>query len=58
MITEEKIDRINQLSRKSKNEGLTEEEKKEQHILRREYVDSFKENLRAQLEQIEIIEDK
>ena len=38
-----KIERINELYRKSKAEGLTEEEKKEQQILRREYVDAFKE---------------
>ena len=37
-----KIERINELYRKSKAEGLTEEEKKEQQILRREYVDAFK----------------
>ena len=44
-----KIERINELYRKSKAEGLTEEEKKEQQILRREYVDAFKRNLRGQL---------
>ena len=44
-----KIERINELYRKSKAEGLTEEEKKEQQILRREYVDAFKRNLREQL---------
>ena len=44
-----KIERINELYRKSKAEGLTEKEKKEQQILRREYVDAFKRNLRGQL---------
>lgn len=32
-----KIDRINYLARKSKNEGLTSEEKEEQTLLRNEY---------------------
>ncbi|TDP58495.1 DUF896 domain-containing protein [Aminicella lysinilytica] len=56
MITKEKINRINQLSRKSKTSGLTEDEKAEQQLLRREYIDSFKANLKAQLDQIEIVE--
>ena len=58
MITEDKIKRINELARKSKAEGLTEEEKEEQQILRREYIDAFKSNLRAQLEQIEFTDKK
>ena len=41
---------------KSKSEGLTDEERKEQQVLRREYVDSFKRNLRGQLDQISIQE--
>ena len=53
MITKEKIDRINALAHKAKTaEGLTDAEKEEQQILRREYIDSFKANLRAQLENI------
>ena len=42
---------------KSKAEGLTDEERKEQQLLRREYVDSFKRNLRGQLDQISIQEE-
>ena len=50
-----KIERINELSKKQKTpEGLTEAEKKEQAELRKEYIDSVKRNLRAQLENIEI----
>ena len=57
MITKEQIDRINELARKSKtSERLTPEEKEEQQKLRRQYVDSFKENLRAQLDQIQFID--
>ncbi|MDD3362980.1 MAG: DUF896 domain-containing protein [Hespellia sp.] len=51
-----KIQRINELARKSKAEGLTEAESREQQILRREYIDSFKRNLTAQLNQIDIQE--
>jgi 5-formyltetrahydrofolate cyclo-ligase len=43
------IDRINFLAKKSREEGLTEEEKVEQAKLRREYIDSVKNNLRAAL---------
>ncbi|MCI8292368.1 MAG: DUF896 domain-containing protein [Hespellia sp.] len=55
-MDEQKIKRINALYRKSKAEGLTEEEQKEQKILRREYVDAFKRNLRSQLDRIDIEE--
>ena len=49
MITNEMIERINFLARKSKSEGLTEEEAAEQQKLRRAYIDSYKSNLEAQL---------
>lgn len=55
-MTEEKIARINELYKKSKAEGLTEEEKKEQQILRREFIDSFRNNLRGHLDNISIQE--
>lgn len=46
-----KIERINELARKSKTpEGLTQEEKEEQAGLRREYIDAVKANLTAQLD--------
>ena len=51
-MEEQKIARINELYHKSKAEGLTAEESKEQQILRREYIDSFKRNLRSQLNNI------
>lgn len=55
-MDEKKIARINELYHKSKSEGLTEEESKEQKRLRREYIDSFKRNLRSQLDNISIVE--
>lgn len=58
MITQQQIDRINELSRKSKTEqGLTPEEKEEQQILRRAYIDSFKASLVANLENTYIVDE-
>lgn len=45
-----KIDRINELARKKKTVGLTEAEAAEQAVLRREYLDGFRENMKAILE--------
>ena len=56
-MTQEKIDRINELSRKQKSVGLTEEEKQEQYILRREYIEGFKASLVSQLENMYIVEE-
>ena len=53
----EKIDRINELHRKSQAEGLTEEEKKEQALLRQEFIANVKGNLRAQLNNIDIVDE-
>lgn len=55
-MDEQKIKRINELYRKSKAEGLNEAEKKEQKVLRQEYVDSFRQNLRSQLDRIDVEE--
>ena len=49
-MTQEKIDRINALARKAKAEGLTPEEIAERDLLRREYIDSYKRSLVAQLD--------
>lgn len=55
-MDEQKIARINELYHKSKSEGLTVDEQREQQILRREYIDSFKRNLQGQLNNISIKE--
>ena len=51
------IDRINFLAKKSREEGLTEEEKQEQARLRKEYVESVVGNLRSQLDNTYIIDE-
>ena len=54
-----KIDRINELARKAKTlEGLTEEEMIERAILRREYIDAVTGNLRAQLDNTWIVDER
>ena len=55
-MTQEKINRINELAKKQKTVGLTEEEKQEQFALRREYIDAFKQSLVSQLENTYIVE--
>lgn len=56
MIDNVKIDRINTLAHKAKSVGLTEEEKAEQAELRQEYLAVVRNNLRAQLNNIDIKE--
>ncbi len=59
MVTQEQINRINELAKKAKTpEGLTEEELKERDILRRAYIDSFKQSLVGQLENTYIVDEK
>ena len=56
MTMDEKIKRINELYHLSQERTLTDEEKAEQAALRRDYIDSVKNNLKAQLDNIEIQE--
>lgn len=57
-MDEIKIQRINELARKSKTQqGLTEQEKTEQKILRQEYIASYKRNLVSHLESIYIVDE-
>lgn len=55
-MDENKLKRINELARKSKAEGLTAEERREQESLRREYIEAVMMNLRSQLNNIDIRE--
>ncbi len=56
MISKEKMNRINFLAKKSKNEGLSQEELIEQKQLREEYLKNFREGFRKQLDNIEIVD--
>ena len=56
-MIQEKIDRIDELYRKSKAEGLTEAEKNEQAILRKEFIASIKKNVQSQLNNIDMVNE-
>lgn len=58
MLTKEKIDRINELAKKSKIQQLTAEEKEEQQELRADYLAAFRENFRGHLDSIRFVEDE
>ena len=51
-MTEERIERLNELARKKKTVGLTEEEKQEQAVLREEYLAAIRQSLEAQLDNV------
>lgn len=49
--------RINELAKKARESGLTEEEKLEQAELRRQYIDSMRMSLASQLENTYIVDE-
>ncbi|MBQ8489292.1 MAG: DUF896 domain-containing protein [Pseudobutyrivibrio sp.] len=56
-MTEKDIARINELYHKSKAEGLTEAEKEEQAKLRKAYIAAIRGNIRAQLNNIDLVDE-
>ena len=54
-MEKEKIARINELARKSRGTELTDEERAEQQLLRKQYIEEYREALRAQLENTYIV---
>lgn len=57
-MDQNKILRINELAKKSKEQGLTEAELAEQKALREEYLSAIRKNFRATLDSIEIVDKK
>ena len=55
-MLQEKISRINELSRKAKTVGLTEEEKAEQQALRKEYIAEWKLGLQQTLDNTYVVD--
>ena len=57
MLEKKKIDRINELARKKKSHGLSDDEHEEQAQLRAEYLESFRKNFRKHLDNVRFVED-
>lgn len=57
-MDQNRINRINELARKSKTVGLTPEEKQEQQRLRNEYINEFRNSLKSTLDSIVIMDEK
>lgn len=55
MLDQKKLDRINFLAKKSKEEGLTEEELAEREALRKEYLENFRGHFRSRLDNIKVV---
>lgn len=56
MLSQEKLNRINELARKKKAEGLTETESREQKILREEYLQAFRKGMRHHIEGMKVLD--
>jgi uncharacterized protein YnzC (UPF0291/DUF896 family) len=57
VVTDAEIKRINELAKKSKETGLTEQEKQEQQKLRQKYIEAVRASLKANLDSIRFVED-
>jgi uncharacterized protein YnzC (UPF0291/DUF896 family) len=58
MISQQLIDRINELANKAKAESLTDKEKQEQKKLREKYLKEFRKGMTGQLKSIKIVDPK
>lgn len=58
MLSKEKINRINELSKKAKEKNLTAEEAIEQQQLRQEYIQTFRSSFNSQLHSIKVVDEK
>jgi len=56
MLSKEKIDRINELAKKAKGEGLTLSEQGEQKVLREEYLEKFRGGMRNHIESVKVVD--
>ena len=55
MFDQKKLDRINFLAKKNKEEGLTKEELAEREVLRKEYLENYRAHFRSRLENVRVV---
>ena len=55
MFDQKKLDRINELAKKNKAEGLSAEELAEREVLRKEYLAHFISHFKSRLENIKVV---
>ena len=55
MFDQKKLDRINELAKKNKAEGLSAEELAEREVLRKEYLAHFRSHFKSRLENIKVV---
>lgn len=56
MLDDNKMKRINELAQKKKTTGLTDQEGKEQTLLRKEYLQSFRQSFKKTIENTTVID--
>ena len=56
MLSKEKLNRINELARKKKSQGLTPFGEKEQHLLRQEYLSAFRGGMKHHIEGMKVVD--
>ncbi|WP_227935906.1 DUF896 domain-containing protein [Alkalihalobacillus deserti] len=57
MLSKEKLNRINELSKRAKTIGLTKQEEKEQQLLRKEYLQTFRNSFKNQLHSVTVVDE-
>jgi uncharacterized protein YnzC (UPF0291/DUF896 family) len=58
MLSKNKMNRINELAKKSKASGLTESEAKEQTRLRKEYLETFRQSMKGTIENTRVFDSE
>ncbi|WP_017727427.1 DUF896 domain-containing protein [Halalkalibacterium ligniniphilum] len=56
MLSKDKLARINELAKRAKTTGLTKEEHSEQQMLRKQYIQQFRQSFENQLHSVTVVD--